>query len=105
MTSGAKLFIVVHNQKSLLAKIMRSKWPPYCLQHPQIFDKKSIKNLLINSGFINVSINRTVNWIGLRNSLISLLGLLKIPNGFLKLLPNISIPIVFGNIIISAEVK
>lgn len=25
MTSGAKLFIVVHNQKSLLAKIMRSK--------------------------------------------------------------------------------
>jgi hypothetical protein len=31
--------------------------------------------------------------------------LLKIPNGFLKLLPNISIPIVFGNIIISAEVK
>ena len=105
MTSGGKLFIVVHNQKSLLAKIMRSKWPPYCLQHPQIFDKKSIKNLLISSGFINVSINRTVNWIGFRNSLISLLGLLKIPTGFLKLLPNISIPIVFGNIIISAEVE
>ena len=105
MTSGGKLFIVVHNQKSLLAKIMRSKWPPYCLQHPQIFDKKSIKNLLINSGFTNVSINRTVNWIGLRNSLISLLGLLKIPNGFLKLLPNVSLPIIFGNIIISAEVK
>ena len=105
MTSGGKLFIVVHNQKSLLAKIMRSKWPPYCLQHPQIFDKKSIKNLLINSGFTNVSINRTVNWIGLRNSLISLLGLLKIPNGFLKLLPNVSVPIIFGNIIISAEIK
>jgi hypothetical protein len=105
MTSGAKLFIVVHNQKSLLAKIMRSKWPPYCLQHPQIFDKKSIKNLLINSGFTNVSINRTVNWIGLRNSLISLLGLLKIPDGFLKFLPNVSLPIIFGNIIISAEVK
>ena len=105
MISGGKLFIVVHNQKSLLAKIMRSKWPPYCLQHPQIFDKMSINNLLMSSGFTNVSINRTVNWIGLRNSLISLLGLLKIPNSFLKFLPNISVPIVFGNIIISAEVK
>jgi phospholipid N-methyltransferase len=105
MTSGGKLFIVVHNQKSLLAKIMRSKWPPYCLQHPQIFDKKSINNLLINSGFTNISINRTVNWIGLRNSLTSLLSLLKIPNRFLKFLPNISVPIIFGNIIISAEVK
>ena len=105
MTSGGKLFIVVHNQKSLLAKIMRSKWPPYCLQHPQIFDKKSIKNLLTNSGFTNIRINRTVNWIGLRNSLTSLLRLLKIPNRFLKLLPNISVPIMFGNIMISAEVK
>lgn len=105
MKSGGKLFIVVHNQKSLLAKIMKSKWPPYCLQHPQIFDKKSIKNLLINSGFTNININRTVNWIGLRNSLTSLLSLLKIPNRFLKLLPNISAPIIFGNIIISAEVE
>ena len=105
MISGGKLFIVVHNQKSLLAKIMRSKWPPYCLQHPQIFDKESINNLLINSGFTNININRTVNWIGLRNSLISLLSLLKIPNRFLMYLPNISVPIIFGNIIVSAEVN
>ena len=105
MKSGGKLFIVIHNQKSLLAKIMKSKWPPYCLQHPQIFDKKSIKNLLINSGFTNISINRTVNWIGLRNSLSSLLSLVKIPNRFLKFLPNVSVPIIFGNIIVSAEVK
>jgi hypothetical protein len=105
MKSGGKLFIVVHNQKSLLAKIMKSKWPPYCLQHPQIFDTKSIKNLLENTGFTNIRIKRTVNWIGLRNSLISLLSLLKIPHRFLSLLPNISIPIVFGNIIVSAEVN
>jgi hypothetical protein len=31
--------------------------------------------------------------------------LLKIPDGFLKFLPNVSLPIIFGNIIISAEVK
>jgi hypothetical protein len=104
MKPGGKLFIVVHNQKSLLAKIMKSKWPPYCLQHPQIFDNQSIKNLLINSGFTNIRIKRTVNWIGLRNSLISLLSLLKIPHRFLSYLPNISIPIIFGNIIVSAEV-
>jgi hypothetical protein len=105
MKIGGKLFIVVHNQKSLLAKIMKSKWPPYCLQHPQIFDNKSIKNLLENSGYTNIRIKRTVNWIGLRNSLISLLSLLKIPHGILRLLPNISIPIIFGNIIVSAEVN
>jgi hypothetical protein len=105
MKLGGKLFIVVHNQKSLLAKIMKSKWPPYCLQHPQIFDNKSIKNLLENSGYTNIRIKRTVNWIGLRNSLISLLSLLKIPHGILRLLPNISIPIIFGNIIVSAEVN
>jgi hypothetical protein len=104
MKPDGKLFIVVHNQKSLLAKIMKSKWPPYCLQHPQIFDNQSIKNLLINSGFTNIRIKRTVNWIGLRNSLISLLSLLKIPHRFLSYLPNISIPIIVGNIIVSAEV-
>jgi hypothetical protein len=105
MRPGSKLFIVVHNQNSLLAKIMKSKWPPYCLQHPQIFDNRSIKNLLENSGFTNIRIKRTVNWIGIRNSLISLLSLLKIPHRFLSFLPNISIPIIFGNIIVSAELN
>ena len=103
MTKGSHMFIVVHNQKSLLARAMRAKWPPYCLQHPQLFDKKSLSVMLEDIGFQVVGVSRTTNFVGLRNGLRTLLEILRIPNKWLRFLPNIPVPVKYGNIMLEAR--
>lgn len=59
---GAHVLIVTHDESSLLARILGSRWPAYCLQHPQLFDKKSIKKLLNAAGFTVVRQVRSKNY-------------------------------------------
>lgn len=103
MRAGARLFIVVHNQRSLLAKFMGSKWPPYCLQHPQIFSPSTLTRLLYETGFKVNKINRTTNYVGLRNGIRTLFRILGLPCSWTKFLPNMPIPIKYGNIMVEAE--
>ena len=37
-----ELFIIVHNEASLLRNILKNRWAPFCLQHPQIFNILSL---------------------------------------------------------------
>lgn len=105
MSPNGQLFIVVHNQKSLLARLMGKKWPPYCLQHPQIFDPKSIAKLLTEAGFCKVSVSRTTNWLGLKHSVTTLLTLIHFPSRLFRFIPNIAIPVKLGNMIVRACVN
>lgn len=59
------LLIVVHNEKSFLAKILRNKWPAFCIQHPQLYNPKSIKFLIESNNFYVENIYRTVNYFNL----------------------------------------
>ena len=102
MTSGGQIYVVVHNQRSLLAKLMGNRWPPYCLQHPQIFDPFSIEELLTQAGFSKISVSRTTNWLGLNHSLTTILKLLRIPSKILGWIPNVAVPIKLGNMMVSA---
>jgi len=103
MKSGGKAFIVVHNQKSMLAKILGRKWPPYCLQHPQIFDRKTIDLLLSKVGFHQIQISRTKNKVSIKNLISMLFQILRLPKFLLKVIPDLSIDLYLGNIIVSAE--
>lgn len=105
MNPEGQIFIVVHNQRSLLARIMGKKWPPYCLQHPQIFDPQSIAKLLTAAGFSEVSVSRTTNWLGLNHSITTLLTLIHAPSRLFRFIPNIAIPVKLGNMIVRAHVK
>jgi len=105
MNIDGQIFIVVHNQRSLLARIMGKKWPPYCLQHPQIFDPQSIAKLLIAAGFSDVSVSRTTNWLGLNHSITTLLTLIQVPTRLFRFIPNIAVPVKLGNMIVRAHVK
>lgn len=58
---GGKLVIVTHNEKSLLRSLMSSKWPPFCLQHPEIYNPLSIAKALSAAGFANVKVDRSKN--------------------------------------------
>ena len=59
---GAKLLLVTHNERSFLRKVVGWKWPAFCLQHPQIYNPKSIRKLLEQSGYKIDTIKRTTNY-------------------------------------------
>ena len=59
--SGA-LVIVTHNEASLLRRIMGVRWPPFCLQHPQLFNPASIRKMLEEAGYGKASVARSQNY-------------------------------------------
>lgn len=62
LKSGGVIFTVTHNERSLMAKVLGKRWPAYCLQHPQVYNKKSIANILNRAGFKVVDIKPTKNY-------------------------------------------
>lgn len=59
--SGA-LVTVTHNEKSALRHIMRVSWPPFCMQHPEVYNPASITNLMQRAGYGHVSVRRSKNY-------------------------------------------
>lgn len=53
---GGAIFLVSHNYRSLLAKVLRTKSPIYDIEHMQLLSPKSIKYLLEKSGFEGVEV-------------------------------------------------
>lgn len=58
---GGTLMIVTHNEQSLLRTIMGRRWPPFCLQHPLLYNPTTIGSLLIRAGYDNVSVRPSRN--------------------------------------------
>lgn len=58
---GGKILIVTHDESSLLRKVFGAAWPPFCLQHPQLFQPRTMKRVLSDAGFTNVKVQRSVN--------------------------------------------
>ena len=99
---GGRLVIVTHNEASLLRSLMRGRWPPFCLQHPQLFKPRSITALLTNAGYRTLSVTRSKNYFPIgfmvRQAAYSVgLDLTKLP------LPRAAIGLKLGNIITIAE--
>jgi hypothetical protein len=99
VTSGAHLAIVVHNEKSSLRKLLRSKWPPFCLQHPQLYNPETLKEILKIAGWKVVSTEKSTNWYHLKHFVSMGAGVLGVSPRISKLAPNIEVPIKLGNII------
>jgi len=59
---GGVLAVVTHNEGSVLRKVMGRKWPPFCLQHPELYSPGSITNLLRATGFAHVDVCRAKNY-------------------------------------------
>ena len=99
MQDNGLLVIVTHDESSLLASVLKQKWPAYCLQHPQLYQPKSITHLLKKSGFKVLDIQKTYNHFPLGyllNHLVWALGFKK------KVFPDwtrLQLPLKLGNII------
>jgi len=56
------LLIVTHNEKSLLRRLMGVRWPPFCLQHPELYNPATIAALLGRAGYAEVQVTRSRNY-------------------------------------------
>jgi SAM-dependent methyltransferase len=59
---GGTLMIVTHDEQSLLRRVMGKRWPPFCLQHPVLFNPVTIRSLLTRAGFADVDVARSRNY-------------------------------------------
>lgn len=58
---GGLLLAVTHDESSLLAKALKTRWPPYCLQHPQLYRGATMAKTLFPAGFEVVKVVKTRN--------------------------------------------
>jgi hypothetical protein len=102
MSRGAALLIVAHNSSSLLARALGRRWPPFALQHPQIFNRTSLGALLARSGFSITEAKGAVNYFPfwhLVRAAFTVCGL----SPSLATLPSPIVPIRLGNMLIVAQ--
>ena len=98
---NGQLLIVTHDERSILSRLLGRRWPAYCLQHPQLFNFKTTRNILEGSGFRVLHQAKTTNYFEIGYLLRHLLWAVGIR--FIKI-PDISIfriiiPLKLGNII------
>lgn len=62
MKANSHLLIVTHDETSILSKVFGWKWPAFCLQHPQLFNFNTTKNILLNARFEVLEQAKTVNY-------------------------------------------
>lgn len=58
---GGRILIVTHNEKSLLRSVMGRTFPPFCLQHPELYNPGTITKVLETAGYSRVEVQRSVN--------------------------------------------
>lgn len=59
---GGRLMIVTHNEGSLLRRVMGNRWPPFCLQHPELYNPGSMTNLVKRAAYARVRVERSKNY-------------------------------------------
>jgi len=59
---GGRVAIVTHNERSLLRSVMGTRWPPFCLQHPELYNPQSITRLLNSAGYGKVEVHGSKNY-------------------------------------------
>ena len=62
---GGYIYGVVHDEKSIMAKILGKRWPPYTLQHPHLFNPNSINSLFERLHYDKNFIVKTMNFFNL----------------------------------------
>jgi SAM-dependent methyltransferase len=59
---GGRMLAVTHSERSLAARVFGTRWPPYCLQHPQLYAPKTLRQSFERAGLRDVHIARTKNY-------------------------------------------
>jgi len=62
VTDFGLVFGVVHNESSYMAKLFKKKWPIFRLQHPHLFNYKTINDFFTKYKFKKIFIKKTKNY-------------------------------------------
>lgn len=100
---GGIVFIVTHDESSLLSRFLKKKWPPYTLQHPQLFRTSTIQALLKSESFNILQTVKTANYFPLMYFVKAGLTALGLSNTIIPSFSNPIIPIKLGNIATIAQ--
>lgn len=57
-----RIAIVTHNEHSILRTLMGIRFPPFCLQHPELYNPRSITRLIESAGYRAVEVSRSKNY-------------------------------------------
>ena len=105
LTQGARLAIVTHDESSLLRRIFGKRWPAFCLQHPEIYNPKSMRKLLDTAGYDVVELKKTVNYFPVQFLLRHLLWAVGLKVKTVPSFGGITIGLKLGNMITIATPK
>lgn len=101
LAENAVVLFVTHDESSLLSRLLGSKWPAFCLQHPQLFNPKTIKRLLESAGYEVLCVRKSYNYYPLGYLLKHLAWAMGVR---IMWLPDfLSLPLKLGNIITIAR--
>jgi SAM-dependent methyltransferase len=59
---GGVLAVVVHDERSTLPRVIGERCPIYCLQHPHLFNRQTLRRILADCGFDDIVIRSSVNY-------------------------------------------
>lgn len=96
------LLIVTHNTGSLLARLLGRRFPPFALQHPQLYSPRAMTRLLDRAGFRVVEITSAVNYFPLMHLARACFAVLGLPAP----LPQLTLPLIpirLGNMAVIAR--
>jgi SAM-dependent methyltransferase len=95
---GGRMFIVTHNADCLLARVLKARFPPYALQHPQLFTPASITEVLARHGFEVVKVEKTTNYFPIAYLVRAVMDIFGLPSRWIPNLENPMLGIGLGNI-------
>ena len=98
LEDGGVFSAVVHNERSALRFVLGKHWPPYCLQHPQLFSPRSLTFFAKMEGFQDIRIRRTTNWFSLQHIGETVVSLAGMKSRSHQKSPRFGVPMRLGNI-------
>jgi hypothetical protein len=101
---GGVILTVTHNCESLLAKALGKRFPPYALQHPQLYSPASINSTFEKAGFEVVESVAATNYFPIMHLVRAAFTVVGAPAPFPKI-QGATIPIRLGNMATVARKK
>ena len=102
LAPDAYLLAVTHNYSSVLRRVLGVRWPPFCLQHPQLFTPETLHALLVRAGFRKVAAAPTRNVLPLTHLVDTGASLVGLNGKWTDRLPDATVRLRLGNIMIVA---
>jgi hypothetical protein len=99
------VMLVTHDEASLLRRVIGWKWPAFCLQHPEIYNLKTMRKLFEAAGYEVVKQAKTVNYFPVSFLLKQLLWALGLRIDAVPSFGQIAIGLKLGNMLTIATPK